>query len=62
MADVKDPLRAQMAVRKGMDAFWAEIARQYPEIKTGDLPINAEDDFYRASLQALRWWVDANAR
>lgn len=61
MANTRDPIRAQIAVRKAQEAFWAEIARQYPEIKTGDFPPDAADDFYRASLQALRFWVDTNA-
>lgn len=33
--------RIETALNRGEDAFWAAVAAQYPEIKTGDLGPNA---------------------
>lgn len=41
-------------------AFWAELANQYPECKTGDFPPDAHVAFEEAAKQAVAVWLEYN--
>lgn len=57
--DLRSSYRIDRAIGAGLDAFWAAVARQYPEISTGDVPFDDPiEDAARASIEA---WVADNA-
>jgi hypothetical protein len=43
-------------------AFWSVITEYYPEISTGDLPIEAKMDLEDAQLKAVNTWLDFNKK
>jgi len=43
-------------------AFWAEVARSYPEIKTGDFPPDATFEFNEACRLAVKRWLIWNKK
>jgi hypothetical protein len=45
---------------RAADAFWAEVAASYPEIKTGDLDPGAAMALEDAMKQAITSWLAAN--
>ena len=55
------PDRVQQVVEKAMDAFWQEVAKQYPEITRGDFPPEATITFSDACENAVRLWVHLNS-
>jgi hypothetical protein len=59
MADISDE-RIREAVEDGAGAFWAVIAKQFPEVKSGDFPPDAEFALTKALEEAVRVWLDAN--
>lgn len=48
------------AVRQGQLKFWEAVAKEFPEIKTGDFAPDAHDDFTVACSIAVVRWVGAN--
>jgi hypothetical protein len=59
MADISDE-RITAAVEDGAEAFWAVIAKQFPEATSGDFPPDAEYALTKALEEAVRVWLDAN--
>jgi hypothetical protein len=55
-----DAQRIKTATEVAMDAFWAKLAEQFPEITTGDLDPGAVVDFENASVTAATLWIHAN--
>lgn len=43
-----------------LDAFWDEAVRQFPEVKSGDFPFDADIAFRRAAEDALALWYEIN--
>jgi len=41
-------------------AFWAQIAADYPQVKTGDFPPNEHVVWHKAMETAVRAWLSAN--
>ena len=59
MADVTDE-RIKTALRKGEDAFWAAVAREFPDTTTGDLDTGIVISLTQIMERAIRAWVDYN--
>jgi hypothetical protein len=49
--------RINKAVEKADLAFWAEIAKAFPEAKSGDFPPDATFAWNRARDEAVYWWL-----
>lgn len=49
------------AVINGQEEFWKAVAKEFPEIKTGDFAPGAEYDFGVACNMAVIRWVGANS-
>lgn len=45
---------------QAQEAFWAVVAQQFPHIKTGDFPPDAQFEFDQACRQAVKSWVRTN--
>lgn len=56
-----DEKRVEEAAEEASMAFWSAVADQFPEIKTGDLPPDAADDFRRAARAVIERWLEVNA-
>lgn len=52
--------RIENAMEKASQAFWAVIAKSFPEITTGDFPVDAANQFEHACRQAVTIWIDSN--
>lgn len=52
--------RIEEAVNKATDAFWAEIARHFPEATSGDIDAGAVFELRRAGMKVTREWVQHN--
>lgn len=48
------------ATRAAEDAFFVELARQFPESTTGDFPPLPDQRFHAAALTAATVWVILN--
>jgi hypothetical protein len=57
---MNDTKRIKIATQVAMDAFWAKVAEQFPEITTGDLDPGATIDFENASVSAVTRWIYCN--
>lgn len=53
--------RIDAAVRVADEAFWEVIAKQFPEIKTGDLSPDAVFEFSRSCNKVVEQWYNANS-
>ena len=60
-ADVVFKQRIENAIQRGEAAFWAEIAKEFPDIETGDFPPDADFAFKQAMERAVDIWFDCNA-
>ncbi len=49
--------RADLAATIGERAFWAAVAKEFPEIESGDFPPEATAEFERACNGAVREWL-----
>lgn len=58
MSDKKT--RIHHAIVKAQEAFWAEIAKAFPEAQSGDMSPETQCDFDAACASAVEDWVDAN--
>lgn len=58
LEDIKK--KVEEAAEKTQEAFWAEVARNFPDIKTGDMPIQAVFQFNKDCEQAVGIWVKSN--
>lgn len=56
-----DENRINKAVEEASMDFWSAVADQFPEVKTGDLPPDAADDFRRAARDVIERWLEVNA-
>lgn len=52
--------RIQVAVAAAEDAFWEEIARRFPECKTGDLSPGTTFKLRAACTEAVQEWTSVN--
>lgn len=52
--------RLQSAIEKAYFAFWEEIAKEFSEIKTGDLSPLVESNLNEAMANAAEEWVSSN--
>ncbi len=52
--------RIRDAAEKAQQEFWARLAEQFPEIKTGDFPPDADAVFSNACIAAASVWVCGN--
>jgi hypothetical protein len=43
-------------------AFWNVITKSFPEITTGDFPIDAHVEFQVAQEKAVKTWIDFNKK
>ena len=48
------------AVQNAEFAVWSEVAALFPEIKTGDFPIDAAFELTEALEDAIMLWVKTN--
>lgn len=53
--------RITAAVEAAESAFWGAIVDAFPEVESGDFPIEAELLFARAQHQAVQLWLSLNA-
>lgn len=58
----RDDARLTEAVTRGEDAFWSEIARSFPELRSGDLAIDTSVRVRLMLEDAAQQWLLANAR
>ena len=56
---VKDT-RLDEAVDKALIDFWARIAAEFPEVKTGDYPPDLAFAFETECKRAVGWWLFLN--
>ncbi len=59
MAEIRNE-RIEEAVEDGAKAFWAIIAKRFPEATSGDFPPDAELALTTALEKAVRVWLDFN--
>jgi hypothetical protein len=59
MAEITEE-RISQAIQTGENAFWAAIASEFPEAKTGDLAPDTVFMLTGAMEKATRAWIDAN--
>lgn len=52
--------RVKEAVEQADLAFWAKIAKAFPEVKSGDFPPDATFAWNRARDEAVFWWLVYN--
>ncbi len=52
--------KIEAAIKQADDAFWAEIAKSFPEVKTGDLPAEISSKLGDAQDEAVYWWLMFN--
>ncbi len=52
--------RIEQALVKAEEAFWAAVAAQFPEAKTGDVGPWATMKLTNTMERAIREWVDEN--
>jgi hypothetical protein len=52
--------RIKDAVEKAQFEFWAVIAKEFPEVTTGDYPPDATMQFDGECLQAVTKWIEFN--
>ena len=52
--------RIKDAVEKAELAFWAEIANEFPEIKTGDFSPDASYELTKSMVDAVKIWLAGN--
>jgi hypothetical protein len=52
--------RITNALENARLAFWAEVAKSFPETDTGDFPPDAQLAFDEATDRAVRSWVRWN--
>lgn len=45
------------ALEKAEEAWWAEMVKAFPEVKTGDFPPECHFDFVAAQKKALQSWL-----
>ncbi|HVI41957.1 MAG TPA: hypothetical protein VM577_15000 [Anaerovoracaceae bacterium] len=48
-------------VEQAQLAFWQEVAKSFPEIKTGDLPPDASVEFDEACKKVVQIWLASNS-
>ena len=48
------------ALERGLNAFWSEIARCYPEANTGDVSQDGLEKIWAGADCALSDWIDSN--
>lgn len=51
----------QDAAESARDAFWASVARSFPEITTGDMDPWKASQFETLTEEIVRSWVESNA-
>ncbi len=54
-------VRAEAIAEKAVEAFWAEVARLCPDVKTGDFPPGVDDNFNQVAVSMVRTWLSANS-
>jgi hypothetical protein len=47
-------------VTRALDAFWTEIAKEFPKVKTGDLDTVSVLRLEDAAMYAVQGWLDLN--
>ena len=57
-AELNDEI--ELAKEQSQLTFWAEVARLFPEIRTGDLAPEVVFEFDEACLKAIRLWLRTN--
>lgn len=50
----------ERAFNKANDAFWEAVAKEFPDIKTGDFPPFAEHTWQMSAMKAITTWVRIN--
>ncbi len=58
LQDIKN--QVEEVAEKAQQAFWAEVAKNFPEISTGDMPIQAVFQFNQQCEEAVAIWVKSN--
>lgn len=56
-----DNVATEPHVRAAQEAFWAIIAKRFPEVSTGDLPPGASVAFDDACHQVVWSWLGSNS-
>ena len=54
--------RIKDAIARADDAFWAEIAKAFPEVKTGDFPPDLTVDRWNNNFVDIACWVALNEK
>jgi hypothetical protein len=57
MSNILTEERIKAAIEKADLAFWAEIAKAFPEAISGDFPPDADFAFAEACEQAVDTWL-----
>lgn len=52
--------RIEKAIERADLAFWAEIAKSFPETTSGDFSPEQDIKWSRARDNAVYWWLDWN--
>lgn len=52
--------RIKRAIERADREFWAEIAKSFPELKSGDFPSDKALEWREAVDNAVYWWLDWN--
>lgn len=57
-AEMKQKIAA--VAKKAEDAFWETVAKEFPEIKTGDFHFSVAGEMTKKMEEWITHWVDAN--
>lgn len=60
MSNPTEKQRFEQAIEEAQSAFFEKLAEAYPEIKTGDLPVDASAAFDNACNHVGNAWLEAN--
>lgn len=60
MGDKKTEKEIERVSREAEEAFWAEVVKHFPDIKTGDLDPGATVRFRLACAEVVEAWLDQN--
>lgn len=58
--DFRLRVRIDNAVRHGVDLFWGSIAKAFPEIKSGDLTLDAIQAIENTAQDVVQDWYNTN--
>lgn len=53
-------IRIKVTLQSASDNFWATVAKNFPEAKSGDFPPDMDYKLSQIMEQSIRVWLDCN--